>query len=390
MAMYGGGSKCHICAKSAFPFDSQSYSGRWYHDSCFKCKFCNNRIPSVTDVAEYETQLYHKTCFLKNFKESGGKYAGKAITQNATALPSPYNGKARALSLNSNGVSPLASPKALQAAFNEYSPFADKRGGTALFIIDPQADFHKGGSLAVPGAEEDSARIAQMIENNKDSISQITVTLDSHLKLHIANPYFWHNENKEHPPPFTSITEQDIKEGKWKPARPALLKHALAYANALEKGKRYTLMVWPEHCLIGTPGHNVVEPLNAALQSWSGHNLDVVQYVNKGSCPLVEMYSGLKADMELPGVKDTQLNKGLIARLLQADRLIVCGQALSHCVQFTMRDLLENWPANRFKDVILLSDGSSPVSGFETHGTDFHKDLVKRGARVLSCAEAFA
>eukprot|EP00597_Dinobryon_sp_UTEXLB2267_P010866 CAMPEP_0170100334 /NCGR_PEP_ID=MMETSP0020_2-20130122/1595_1 /TAXON_ID=98059 /ORGANISM="Dinobryon sp., Strain UTEXLB2267" /LENGTH=117 /DNA_ID=CAMNT_0010323207 /DNA_START=38 /DNA_END=388 /DNA_ORIENTATION=+ len=35
---------------------------------------------------------------------------------------------------------------------------------TSLFIIDPQVDFHPGGSLAVPGANEDSQRIADMIK----------------------------------------------------------------------------------------------------------------------------------------------------------------------------------------------------------------------------------
>ena len=35
---------------------------------------------------------------------------------------------------------------------------AAKRGGTCLLIIDPQVDFHEGGSLAVPGATADSER----------------------------------------------------------------------------------------------------------------------------------------------------------------------------------------------------------------------------------------
>lgn len=153
--MYGGGSKCHICGKSAFPFDSQSYSGRWYHDTCFKCKFCNNRIPSVSEVSEYETQIYHKVppslflnsvlgfdeldqtvqvCFLKNFKESGGKYAGRAV--GAAPPPSsplaPPPPKPRSMSLQSSP--PPPPPRGLQMPsvvplFNEYTPFADKRGG---------------------------------------------------------------------------------------------------------------------------------------------------------------------------------------------------------------------------------------------------------------------
>ena len=49
-----------------------------------------------------------------------------------------------------------------------------------LLIIDPQVDFHPGGSLAVQGANEDSARIASLISENIQDIDEIYVTLDSH------------------------------------------------------------------------------------------------------------------------------------------------------------------------------------------------------------------
>jgi nicotinamidase-related amidase len=49
-----------------------------------------------------------------------------------------------------------------------------------LLIIDPQVDFHPGGSLAVAGADEDSKRIADFIDNNIDNIDEIYVTLDTH------------------------------------------------------------------------------------------------------------------------------------------------------------------------------------------------------------------
>lgn len=53
-------------------------------------------------------------------------------------------------------------------------------GGTALLIVDPQRDFHEGGSLAVPGAIEDAARIAQLITSHAECIDELIVTLDSH------------------------------------------------------------------------------------------------------------------------------------------------------------------------------------------------------------------
>ena len=44
--------------------------------------------------------------------------------------------------------------------------------------IDPM--YHPQGSLAVPGANEDSARIAQMIQANMEDIDDIIVTRDTH------------------------------------------------------------------------------------------------------------------------------------------------------------------------------------------------------------------
>ena len=53
-------------------------------------------------------------------------------------------------------------------------------GGIALLIVDPQVDFHEGGSLAVPGACADAARIARLIVDHSQDIDEVVVTLDSH------------------------------------------------------------------------------------------------------------------------------------------------------------------------------------------------------------------
>ena len=46
-----------------------------------------------------------------------------------------------------------------------------------MFIL--QIDFHSGGAVPIPGADEDSERIAAMISNNMDSVSDIFVTMQS-------------------------------------------------------------------------------------------------------------------------------------------------------------------------------------------------------------------
>lgn len=267
--------------------------------------------------------------------------------------------------------------------------FESKKGGTAVLLIDPQNDFHEGGALAVVGATADSERLAAMIEGHKDKISQICVTLDSHHKMHIANPCFWKDQSGKHPNPFTLITPKDIEEGKWTPTRPSLLQHSLEYTRALEADGRYVCCIWPEHCLIGTPGHNVVPSINKALQSWAGHHFDCVNYVNKGTNCLTEMYSGLKADVVIFEDPSTALNTKLIERLMEADRVLIGGQAKSHCVNFTLRDLVAHWPTDLCQKLVLLCDGTSSVTGFEKEGDKFVEDMKKSGVKVCTIKEAF-
>jgi hypothetical protein len=79
---------------------------------------------------------------------------------------------------------------------------------TTLLIIDPQNDFHPGGTLAIPTADEDDERTAAFIRDNVNDIDRIVITLDSHQRIHIAHGLFWRNDAGEHPPPLTQIQEK--------------------------------------------------------------------------------------------------------------------------------------------------------------------------------------
>jgi nicotinamidase-related amidase len=82
-----------------------------------------------------------------------------------------------------------------------------------------------------------------------------------------------------------------------------------------------------------------------------------------------------------------RLNTTLIASLQQADKVVICGEAVSHCVNYTVRDLVAAWPEARRRDLILLTDCASPVPGFEAAGEvwapSLHTILSERGARGL-------
>jgi len=98
-----------------------------------------------------------------------------------------------------------------------------------LLIIDPQNDFHSGGSLAVPGADEDAVRLSAWIDRNIFKIHNIVVTLDTHHKLHIAHAAFWQagNDPVARPSLFSLITSQDIEQGKWLPRNKELTSYCI-------------------------------------------------------------------------------------------------------------------------------------------------------------------
>lgn len=260
--------------------------------------------------------------------------------------------------------------------------------GVHMLIIDPQVDFHHG-SLAVKGAPEDVKRYSDLILNNIQDICKVHVTLDTHHKQHIAHAVFWQDENGDPPAPFTLIKPKDVENGVWETKRPELREHSLAYTKTLEKDGRFTLCIWPEHCIIGTPGHNVMPTLQHALTRWSTAHMDMINFVFKGQNPLSESYSALRADYRIETDPTTHINKDLIDRLLQSSRVLICGEAKSHCVNFTVRDLIQHWPKNRLKDLWILEDGMSSVTGFEKEGDKFIEDMRKEGLTICKCADAF-
>ena len=66
---------------------------------------------------------------------------------------------------------------------------------------------------------------------------------------------------------------------------------------------------------------------------------------------------------------------------------MVAGEALSHCVASTLRDLLEFWPTNRRQALVLLTDCSHSVPGFETQGETFLAEMRTAGVRLAASTD---
>lgn len=273
-----------------------------------------------------------------------------------------------------------------------------------LVIIDPQNDFCdlpeaycpalpgtagrlQSPALPVQGAHADMQRIAALIEQGGAGLSAITVTLDAHQRLDIAHPTFWRQGDGSAVSAFTPIGAADVRAGRYLPRLAEALPRVLAYLEALEANGRYGHMVWPVHCEIGSWGHSVHNDVRRAYNRWEEARVAVVTKVLKGSNPWTEHYSALKAEVPLADDVATQLNTALVKELQQADRVLIAGEAGSHCVRATTEHLVENFAAADLGKLVLLTDCMSPVSGFEAQYADFVEAMRQRGVKIASSAE---
>ncbi len=277
---------------------------------------------------------------------------------------------------------------------------------TELLIIDAQNDFcdlpdswcatdPASGqplrpALPVPGAHADLLRLAGFIAAAGQRIDGITVTLDSHHRHDIAHPPYWRQGDGAAVQPFTQITAAQVRAGAYRPAVPAELPRSLAYLDALEATGRYTLMVWPLHCQLGSWGHGLHPAVLAACNAWEDRQHRPVQVVDKGSYPWSEHYSALQAEVPDAAEPATALNQPLLQRLDGASTLLVAGQASSHCVRATVEHLVQHLPGGQPARLLLLTDCMSPVAGFEPQAEAFLAAMRGLGVRCLPQAQAAA
>ena len=246
-----------------------------------------------------------------------------------------------------------------------------------LLIIDSQIDFcEPTGRLSVKGADEDMKRLAYFIKANKSKFNNIHVTLDSHHYLHIAHPIWWQSIDGKRPDAYTVISSKDVQgeNPKWKASNSLFAKRSIEYVTKLEKvGKE--LRIWPPHCLIGSVGHAIYEPLQEALIEWE-ETFNIVNKVVKGMNILTEQYSVFKAEVPDTDDPDTFMNEEFIEKLDEADLILVAGEAKSHCVAESMRDALIKLDPKKF---IILEDAMSSVTTCEKLGDDFFTEMKLKG-----------
>lgn len=257
---------------------------------------------------------------------------------------------------------------------------------TCLLLIDvqntfciPEYELFVGGRSG-NGAVEDNVRLCQFIYRNLSQITTIACTLDTHTAMQIFHEVFWINDAGEHPTPLqTLITQEDIETGKWR-VNPAVVdnlrgnaeqytwlkSYAEHYVRTLTTDGKYPLTIWPYHAMLGGIGHAVVSSVDEACFFHAIARNSQIHYELKGRNPLTENYSVLRPEVlkDVEGKPIAQKNTEFLQTLLSYDRVIIAGQAKSHCVAWTVSDLLaeiQDTDASLTKKIYLMEDLTSSV-----------------------------
>jgi nicotinamidase-related amidase len=262
------------------------------------------------------------------------------------------------------------------------SPAADDQRRVCLVAVDVQNTFCLPGfelfvgGRSGTGAVDDNRRLCEFVYRNLGAITRIVPTLDTHSPLQIFHAAFLVDSEGRHPDPFTLVSAEDVERGVWRANPDAaralgldeeyLQGHLLHYTRALEQGGKYSLTIWPYHALLGGIGHALVPAVEEAVFFHAIARRAQPDFQVKGAEPLTEHYSMLGPEVteDHEGRTLGAKNDLLVEKLLEYDAVLIAGQAKSHCVAWTIDDLLSGIATRDrafAEKVYLLEDCSSAV-----------------------------
>ena len=242
------------------------------------------------------------------------------------------------------------------------------------------------GGRSGSGAVDDNLRLAQFIYRNIHKITEIVPTMDTHQAMQIFHSIFFVNDKGGHPAPYTQISVDDIRDGKWSFNKKLshnlpfsteyIERYLLHYTEELKKSGKYELTIWPYHAILGGIGHALVPSIEEAIFFHAIARFSQPYIHVKGDHPLTEHYSVLRPEVSTgpDGEPLSQRRESLFQKpagsedfyqkLIDFDAVIIAGQAKSHCVAWTIADLLNivrDHDEKLVEKIYLLEDCTSPV-----------------------------
>jgi nicotinamidase-related amidase len=225
------------------------------------------------------------------------------------------------------------------------------------------------------GAVDDNRRLCEFVYRNLGMITQIFPSLDTHHAMQVFHAIWLVDEQGDHPAPLTLVSAEDVAAGRWRVSSAVAdalgididyaERHLARYTRRLAERGKYDLTIWPYHAMFGGIGHALVSAFEEAVFFHGVARYSQPEFQVKGDDPLTEHYSMLGPEVtEGPdGDRLGGRNTELIERLLTFDAVVVAGQAKSHCLAWTIDDLLEDDEVRErlAERTYLLEDCTSPV-----------------------------
>lgn len=265
---------------------------------------------------------------------------------------------------------------------HDLKPAAQDQFRVNLILVDvqntfciPDYELFVAGRSGM-GAVEDNRRLCEFIYHNLHRITEISPTMDTHQAMQIFHSIFLVDSHGEHPPPFTLVSEEDIEQGLWRinPALLSILKissaeanqHLQHYVRRLSESGKFELSIWPYHAMLGGIGHALVSAVEEAIFFHTIARYSQPDFQIKGDNALTEHYSVLGPEVveDAQGRRIAAKNEQFAEKLAHFDMVIIAGQAKSHCVAWTVDDLLQDLLVRDealVRKVYLLEDCTSPV-----------------------------
>ncbi|THY45305.1 Isochorismatase hydrolase [Aureobasidium pullulans] len=212
----------------------------------------------------------------------------------------------------------------------------------ALIIVDLQEDFcPPKGSLAVT----DGRSIAPVINDLLKLPWTLRVaTKDMHPKDHISFA-------SQHPPPNNKPFESSI-----------------TIANPHNPEETQTTNLWPDHCVAGSPGSELIPELDVG-------RLDEV--VEKGQDKRVEMYSAFCTPFLNPKIVETGLAKTLKEK--GVTHVFCVGLAADFCVKATAIDA-----AKESFETVVIREGTKGVEQGDEADKKLAQELKENNVKMVS------
>lgn len=294
-------------------------------------------------------------------------------------------------------------------------PASADRTKTWLMLVDvqntfciPDFELYVGGKSG-RGAVDDNIRLCEFIYCHLGNITYITATMDTHRAMQIFHAVFFVDKDGNHPAPYTDIQASEVRDGKWR-FNPELAPHfeiapeygqqmMVHYTEELERKGKYALTIWPYHAMLGGIGHALVSSVEEALYFHSMARITQYDINVKGDRPFTENYSVIGPEVLTGPMGETlgTRNTKFVEQLVHFDRLIIAGQAKSHCVAWTISDLLDDINATvpeLAQKVYLLDDCTSPVvvPGLVDHtaaADAAYERFAKAGMHIVKSTDDF-